>query len=49
MHREGTKAQRRSGRGFGRSLKQFWGVMQEMSRMLDAMHGAEAKPKYPAA
>lgn len=49
MYGEGTKAQRRSGRVFGRSLRQFWSVMQQMSRMLDAVHGAEAKPNYPTA
>jgi HSP20 family protein len=49
MHGEGTKVQKRSGHVFGRSLRQFWGVMQEMSRMLDAVHGAEAKPGHRVA
>lgn len=35
---------RRSDYALGRSLRQFWGVMQEMSRMLEAAHGADANP-----
>lgn len=49
MHGEGAKVDRRSGHVFGRSLRQFWGVMQEMSRMLDTVHGAEAKPGHRVA
>lgn len=41
MQREGT---RRSDYALGRSLRQFWSVMQEMSRMLEAAHGADARP-----
>lgn len=41
MQREGA---RRSDYVLGRSLRQFWSVMQEMSRMLEAAHGAEASP-----
>lgn len=41
MQREGT---RRSDYVLGRSLRQFWSVMQEMSRMLEVAHGAESKP-----
>lgn len=49
MQVEDAKVERRSGHVFGRSLRQFWGVMQEMSRMLDTVHGAEARPGYRVA
>lgn len=38
---------RRSDYVLGRSLRQFWSVMREMSRMLEAAHGAEAVPGSP--
>ncbi|MDN5696917.1 MAG: Hsp20/alpha crystallin family protein [Rubrobacter sp.] len=30
--------------GLGRSLRQVWGVMQEMSRMMEVAHGMDASP-----
>jgi HSP20 family protein len=44
MQREGAKGARRSGYVLGGPLRQFWSVMQEMSRMLEVAHGAEARP-----
>lgn len=41
MQREGI---RRSEYTLGRSLRQVWGVVQEMSRMLEAAHGTDANP-----
>lgn len=41
MQRENVE---RSEYGLGRSLRQFWGVMQEMSRMLEVAHGMDANP-----
>lgn len=41
MQRESIE---RSEHGLGRPLRQFWGVMQEMSRMLEVAHGMDANP-----
>ena len=30
--------------GLGKSLRQFWGLMQEMSRMMETAHGLDASP-----
>lgn len=44
MQRERTQ---RSDYTLGRSLRQFWSVMQEMSRMLEVAHGADVRPGSP--
>lgn len=41
MQRESVE---RPEHGFGRSLRQVWGVMREMSRMLEVAHGMDATP-----
>lgn len=44
MQREQRQGTRRTAHKFGGSLRQVWGVMQEMSRMLEAAHSAEVRP-----
>jgi len=44
MQREQREITGKSDNVLARSLRQFWGVMREMSRMLDTVHGLDTRP-----